>query len=283
MQKLGRAERVAFIVRTLVERPGELIPLTFFSERLGAAKSSISEDLSQVRAALEAAGSGRVRTVAGASGGVAYWPVPSPADQAAILEELSRLLRAPERILPGGFVYMTDVLSSPQWTARLGEIFAAHFLEQRPTCVLTVETKGIPLALMTARALNVPMVVARREGRVTEGPQVTISYVTGSRKQVETLTVGIRAIPRDARVLIVDDFIKAGATAQGMSEIVKQFEGARVVGIGMLVATAEPARKRVDGYLSLLILERVDEETGQVLIRPGLPWRGGNDSWRIGR
>lgn len=269
MRKLGRAERVAFIVRTLVERPGELIPLTFFSERLGAAKSSISEDLSQVKGALEAAGSGLVRTAAGAAGGVAYWPIPARSDQTAVLNDLCRLLRAPERILPGGFVYMTDILSSPQWTARIGEIFAAHFLEQRPTCILTVETKGIPLALMTARALNVPMVVARREGRVTEGPQVTISYLTGSRSQVETLTVGIKAIPRDARVLIIDDFIKAGATAQGMAEIVKQFEGAQVMGMGVLIATVEPARKRVDGYLSLLTLEGVDEETGTVSIRPG--------------
>lgn len=270
MRKLGRAERVAFIVRTLVERPGELIPLTFFSERLGAAKSSISEDLAEVRAALEATGSGLVRSVAGAAGGVAYWPVPSEPERVAVLHELCRLLRWPERILPGGFIYMTDILSSPQWTARIGEIFAAHFLEQRPTCILTVETKGIPLALMTARALNVPMVVARREGRVTEGPQVTISYLTGSRNQIETLTVGIRAIPREARVVIIDDFIKAGATAKGMADIVRQFEGAQVVGMGVLVATAEPVRKRVEGYLSLLTLEGVDEETGQVSIRPGL-------------
>lgn len=270
MSKLGRAERVALIVRTLVERPGELIPLTYFSERLGAAKSSISEDLAQVKAALEAAGSGLVRTVAGAAGGVAYWPVPAPAEQASVLAELCRLLQAPERILPGGFVYMTDILSSPHWTARIGEIFAAHFLERRPTCVLTVETKGIPLALMTARALNVPMVVARREGKVTEGPQVTISYVTGTRGRIETLTVGMRAIPRDARVLIVDDFIKAGATAKGMAELVKQFDGAQVVGMGVLVATAEPERKRVEGYWPLLVLEAVDEETGLVRIRPSL-------------
>lgn len=270
MGRLGRAERVAFIVRTLAERPGELIPLTFFSDKLGAAKSSISEDLSLVKATLETAGSGLVRTAAGAAGGVAYWPIPAPSDRTAILHDLCRLLQNPERILPGGFVYMTDILSAPQWTVRIGEIFAAYFLEQRPTCILTVETKGIPLALMTARALNVPMVVARREGRVTEGPQVTISYLTGSRSQVETLTVGIRAIPREARVLIIDDFIKAGATAKGMSEIVKQFEGAQVIGMGVLVATAEPARKRVDGYLSLLTLESVDEESGHVSIRPGI-------------
>ncbi|MCG0238640.1 MAG: pur operon repressor [Firmicutes bacterium] len=268
MAKLGRAERVAYIVKTLVERPGEIIPLSYFAQRLGVGKSSISEDLAAVKAALEAAGSGTLRTVPGAAGGVAYWPLPSPAEQEEVLERLCEMLSAPERILPGGFIFMTDLITSPAWTARIGEIFAAHFRPQRPTCVLTVETKGIPLALMTARALNVPMVVARREGRVTEGPQVTISYVTGSRGRIETLTVGIRSIPRAARVLIIDDFIKAGGTARGLVDLVRQFEGAEVVGIGVLIQTAQPERKRVEGYLSLLTLEEVDEERGRVQIRP---------------
>lgn len=268
MLKLSRAARVALLVKSLVEHPGEVIPLAHFAERLGAAKSSISEDVALVRAAFEAAGGGRLTTLAGAAGGVVYLPLPSPAEQADVVRRLAGVLSAPERILPGGFLYMTDVISSPVWAARIGEVFAARFHAARPTCVLTVETKGIPVALMTARALNLPLVIARREGRVTEGPQVTISYVTGSRGRIETLTAGIRAIPAEARVLIIDDFIKAGGTAAGMIELVRQFPGATVVGIGVLVATAEPARKRVSGYRSLLTLEGVDEEQGTVRIVP---------------
>lgn len=268
MDKMSRAARVALLVKTLVERPGEVIPLAHFSDRFGAAKSSISEDVALVRAAFEAAGSGRLVTLAGAAGGVVYMPLPGPGEQAEVIRRLAETLASPERILPGGFLYMTDVISSPVWAARIGEIFAARFQTARPTCVLTVETKGIPVALMTARALNLPLVIARREGRVTEGPQVTISYVTGSRGRIETLTVGIRAIPPEARVLIIDDFIKAGGTAGGMVDLVRQFPGASVAGIGVLVATAEPARKRVSGYQSLLTLLGVDEETGTVRIVP---------------
>lgn len=268
MTKLGRAERVAFIMKTLVERPGELFSLSYFSERLGVGKSSISEDLAVVKAALDAVGSGLLRTVAGAAGGVAYWPTPSAEEQQEALGKLCQLLSAPERILPGGFIFMTDLINSPYWTARIGEIFATYLRPERPTCVLTIETKGIPLALMTARALNVPMLVARREGRVTEGPQVTISYVTGSRGRIETLTVGMRALARQSRVLIIDDFIKAGGTAKGLVDLVKQFDGSEVVGIGVLIQTAVPEQKRVGGYLSLLTLESVDEEQGRVYIRP---------------
>ena len=46
--------------------------------------------------------------------------------------------------------------------------------------VITVETKGIPLAYEVARNLGVQLVIARRESQVTEGPTVTINYVSGS-------------------------------------------------------------------------------------------------------
>lgn len=270
MEKWGRPERIAYIVKTLVERPGEQISLGYFGQRLGAAKSSLSEDLAVIKEMMEATGSGLVQSVSGATGGVTYFPVPGAGERAATLEELCRLLTAPERIIPGGFIYMTDIICSPSWAQRIGQIFAAHFLPNRPNCVLTVETKGIPLALMTARALHVPMVVARREGRVTEGAQVTMNYLTGSRSRIATMTVGLRALPREARVLIIDDFMKAGGTARGMVDLVGQFDGARVVGIGVLMVTLEPQRKRVSGYHSLLTLEEVDEADRRVRLRvPG--------------
>ena len=45
------------------------------------------------------------------------------------------------------------------------QAFATLLGETRPDAVLTMEVKGIPLALMTARAFNVPLVTIRRGGR----------------------------------------------------------------------------------------------------------------------
>lgn len=81
------------------------------------------------------------------------------------------------------------------------------------------------------------------------------------------MTVGLRALKRDARVLVVDDFMKAGATARGMVDLVTEL-GAEVVGVGIFVTTAEPRKKRVDGYVSLLTLDEVNEEERWVRIRP---------------
>lgn len=269
MEKLSRSQRLVHMMRILAERPGELIPLSYFTERFDAAKSTISEDLALVKETLEADGSGLLRTHTGAIGGVQYWPMPSPQEIRQTLEELCRMLRDPGRILPGGFMYMTDIITHPAWSARIGAILASRFLAAAPDAVLTVETKGIPLALMVARALGIPMVIARREGRVTEGPSVSLHYISGSSRRISTMTVGLRALQRESRVLIVDDFMKAGAAARGMVDLVQEL-GATVVGVGIFVTTAEPAKKRVDEYTSLLTLLHVDEDERSVEVRPAL-------------
>ena len=58
--KWKRSERLVDMTRHLLEYPHELIPLTFFSERYTAAKSSISEDLTIVKETFEEKGTGKL-------------------------------------------------------------------------------------------------------------------------------------------------------------------------------------------------------------------------------
>ena len=76
-------------------------------------------------------------------------------------------------------------------------------------------------------------------------------------------------MPAGARVLIIDDFMKAGGTAKGMQKITTEV-GAIVVGTGVLIATKEPIKKMVDEYFSLLTLKDVDEEMCKIDISPVL-------------
>ena len=55
---------------------------------------------------------------------------------------------------------------------------------------MTVETKGIsPWGLSAAKAFNIPMVMARKEARITEGPAVSISYLSGSTKKIQSMSL----------------------------------------------------------------------------------------------
>lgn len=140
-------------------------------------------------------------------------------------------------------------------------------IELRPEYVMTVEAKGISLAFSTARAFNIPMVMARKEARITEGPAVSISYVSGSSKKIQTMSLPRKALPEGARVLIVDDFMRAGGTARGMQELAEEV-GAKVVGTYLFIASREPEEKVVKDYASLLTLKGVDDVTKAISIVP---------------
>lgn len=263
-RRLRRGERMVVLAHRLMQSPDRLHSLAGFAELLGAGKSTISEDLALLRAACERFGLGRIVTVPGASGGVRFQPHRTPAQIRRLVEDLSTRLREPGRVLPGGFLQMTDLISTPSVAAEMGEVFATLFWDARPDCVLTMEVKGIPLALMTARAFNVPMVTIRREGKITDAPSVSVNYLSGSSQTVQTMTLPLRAIPQHARVLFIDDFLRGGGTARGVHDLMREFQ-AEVVGIGVFVETERPADKMLDRYLALITYRGVGA-SGEALV-----------------
>jgi purine operon repressor len=265
----GRAERLAILTAQLVAHPARLFRLDELATSLGVARSTASEDLALLGSALARSGLGRVNTVQGARGGVRYVPEQSAEAIRDMLTELSAAVKEPARVLPGGFLYLTDLVCSPVWAAKMGNVFAQAWLHTAPTHVLTVETKGIPVALMTARALGVPLLVARRDARVTEGPAVSITYLSGTTGLVQAMSLPRRALAQGSAVLIVDDFMRGGTTAKGLVDLAGEF-GARVCGVGVAIAMGTPAVKRVSSYLPLLVLSRVDEGTRWIELEPNL-------------
>lgn len=267
MARIKRLERVVALTKELVDNPGELFPFGFFCEKFAVAKSTLSEDVQAIRNGLAAYDLGVIETVAGVSGGVRFIPYNTDESNVSFLTELAQKLQDPERILPGGMIYMNDVLFTPYITMRLGEIIMQRSLDLKPDYVMTVETKGIPLALSVARAFNIPMVMARKEARITEGPAVSISYLSGSTKKIQSMSLPKKALTQGARVLIVDDFMRAGGTAGGLQELANEV-GAVVVGNYFLIATKEPVRKIIKEYASLLVLDSVDDEKKISKINP---------------
>jgi purine operon repressor len=267
MQKVRRAERIVAITKLLMDQPNHLFSLNYFSNLFGTAKSTISEDLAIIKEAVVNYGIGIIETLPGATGGVRYLPYRTTDQVREVVNELCKKLANPERFIPGGFLYMSDLLFSHQLMAQVGEIFATKFAAAKPDHILTVETKGIPLGLMTARAFNLPLVMVRRGSKVTEGSAVSINYVSGSSKRIQTMSLPRRALPQGARVLIMDDFMKAGGTARGMIDLVHEV-GAQVVGTAVLVATAEPEEKMVQEYCSLVVLKKVNETTREIEVTP---------------
>ena len=78
-----------------------------------------------------------------------------------------------------------------------------------------------------------------------------------------------KALPAKARVLVVDDFMRAGGTARGMQELAEEV-GAEVVGTYLFIASRMPEKKIVTDYASLMTLRGVDDATKAIDIVPEL-------------
>ena len=200
----------------LINNPYSLTSLNTFAEKYEAAKSSISEDIAIIKRAFENSDIGHIETVTGASGGVIFTPSISSEEAKVIVENLCQRLSESDRILPGGYIYLSDLLSTPSILQSVGRIIASSFAGQKVDAVMTVATKGVPLANAVANVLNVPFVIVRRDLKITEGSTVSVNYVSGSSDRIEKMFLSKRSLKPNSRVLIVDDFLKGGGTISGI-------------------------------------------------------------------
>ena len=266
MEKIRRNERMSVMMRFLSAHPNRIFTLSGFCEMFGSAKSTMSEDIDLLRATAEAFDLGKIDTVTGAAGGVRYRPSVSRKKAVETIAGLCDMLSGRERVLPGGFLYYSDILSTPDIVNGMGEILATEYYDTNPDFVLTMETKGIPVAFSTANALGVPLVIARHSSKVYEGSAVNINYVSGS-GNIETMSLSRRAVQPGQKALIVDDFLRGGGTARGMTELMREF-GVAVTGMAFVMATAQPEKKRVTSAKALMTLSLTDEDDPSAVVSP---------------
>jgi purine operon repressor len=264
---MKRSHRVGAICQILTDSPEKVFSLNYFCEKFSAAKSSISEDISAAKEAVAATGYGYIETIAGASGGVKFVPDISPENAKKVQEDFCELLREHSRILGGGFLYTSDIMYDPAIVKGMAQIFAKHFRKSGANYIATIETKGIPLAFMTAHLLNLPVIVVRRETKISEGATVSINYFPGSSERLQKMSISKRAAAPGSKALIIDDFMRGGGSIKGIVEILSEVD-IEVVGIGVAIANIEPKIKKVTDYFPIVHLGEVDEENKFVEVIP---------------
>lgn len=267
MKKYKRNQRIGALMKIFAEKPNYVFSYNYFSEIFNAAKSTISEDVAIVKELVTELDYGKIETISGASGGAVFVPVLGAKEKTDILNDLCDLFSHRNRILPGGFIYLTDIFNNPNIVTNIAKLIASEFANKKIDCIITVETKGIPVAILTGQKLNVPVAVIRRNNKVTEGATVSINYVSGSSNNIQTMSLSRRSLKENSRVLIVDDFMKGGGTCKGMADMMREFN-AEVVGTAVVIETREPEKKLVDDYLSLLVLNKISERDGIIDIKP---------------
>ena len=266
VEKLSRNNRVVAITKILIETPNKVIGLNRFSELLNAAKSTISEDIVIVREVLEKLEMGSIETISGAAGGIKFIPSIGKQAKEEFANELCEALLEDGRIVPGNFIYLTDIMYNPQIVSKAGVILASYFQNMNIDYIITVETKGIPLAYEVAKSLGIELVIIRKDNKITEGPTVTINYVSGTSGRIQQMALAKKCMKPSSKCVFIDDFLRGGGTAEGIRDLLKEFDS-ELVGTGVLVDNVGIENKRTTDYISIIDLEYNKEEE-KLNVRP---------------
>ena len=266
--KLKRSERIVVMTEYLLNNPNKLIPLTYFVTKFNQAKSSISEDIHIIKTGFKEENIGEVKTLAGVSGGVIFTPTLVEEDARKILDEFIEKISEGDRLLAGGYIFMSDTVGNPSLMNKLGRVIATVYKNKEIDAVVTVATKGIPVAYAIASILNKPVITIRRDNKVTEGTTVAINYVSGSTKKIETMILSKRSLNNHSKVLLVDDFMRGGGVLTGMESLMNEFD-VEVIGKVILTQCYDSPREHENDYLYLSKIENIDEYNGSFDVKIG--------------
>ena len=160
-------------------------------------------------------------------------------------------LRARIREIPDypkqGLVFhdLSPLFADPDCFRAVIELLADWARPRRPQIVLGAEERGLILGGALAHELGAGFVGARQPGIVASEP---VSPEWELERGPGSLELPVEALPAGTRVLVHDDLLATGATAQAKGEVVEEL-GAEVVGI-LFVVELEllDGRRRLAGH-----------------------------------
>jgi adenine phosphoribosyltransferase len=149
------------------------------------------------------------------------------------IQDIYRAIRdVPDFPKPGIlFKDITPLLLEPKAFRRAVELMAAPFTDARATRVVSIESRGFLLGAPVALALDAGLVPIRKPGKLPAARgrvEYALEYGT------DALEMHRDAMSRADRVLIVDDVLATGGTAEAAAKLVRA-DGAEVVGFTFLI------------------------------------------------
>lgn len=160
-----------------------------------------------------------------------------------------------EKILAEGRAINQDILKvdsfvnhqvDPLLMKQIGETFANHFKGQGITKIATIESSGIAPAVMTALAMDVPLIIFKKQPSKVLHDDLYQTVVTSFTKGTNyELTMSKNFISETDHVLIIDDFLANGEASTGAIRLLHK-ANATIAGLGILIEKSfQPGREKL--------------------------------------
>ena len=134
----------------------------------------------------------------------------------------------------------------PMLMQEMGREIAEHFKDKGITKIATIESSGIAPALMAAAAMNVPMIILKKQPSKILNQDLYQTVVTSFTKETNyELTLSKRYINENDHVLIVDDFLANGEAATAALRLLRMSH-ATIAGFAVLIEKSfQPGRQKL--------------------------------------
>jgi adenine phosphoribosyltransferase len=129
------------------------------------------------------------------------------------------------------FKDIMPILSDPVLTAEVTNAFAEEYADLKIDAVMGIESRGFFWGLLLAQKLNVPFIPVRKKGKL---PYKTVSHKYDLEYGSAEIEVHADAIQAGAKILIHDDLLATGGTAEAAAYIVNK-QKAEVAAFSFLV------------------------------------------------
>lgn len=129
------------------------------------------------------------------------------------------------------FKDITPLLQEPQVLSAAINDMKEYFKNQGIQKICGIESRGFIFGMPLALALNVGFVPVRKKGKL---PWTTFSHEYALEYGTDRIEIHTDAVQKKERVLIVDDLLATGGTAEATCCLLEKV-GAQVVGLAFLV------------------------------------------------
>jgi adenine phosphoribosyltransferase len=173
----------------------------------------------------------------------------SPAE----VDRLKKLIREIPDFPKKGILFydITTLLKDKTGFAMLIDKLCEHYIAQDIDLVLGMEARGFIFAPALAYRLNAGFVPVRKPGKL---PAECVKYDYALEYGTNTLEVHRDAIQNGQRVLIVDDLLATGGTAEATAKLAEKL-GAKIAGLAFVVELDFlKGRDKLKGYEVMSLL-----------------------------
>ncbi len=143
------------------------------------------------------------------------------------------------------FMDITPLLSDAKALGEIIDLLAKEVKKQKPAVVVGIESRGFIFGTALATKLGVGFVPIRKKGKLpwkTKEIACTLEY------GMEVLEIHEDAVIPGQKVVVVDDLLATGGTAEAAAKLVKLIGGQVVCLAFVIELVALEGRKKLSGY-----------------------------------